>query len=112
MPTFGDEDVRRLDISVNNATAYGIYVHAPGSVTSNNVSNSSNYGIYLNVAGASIKTNTITQGPVGIEFNCFSGTVSGNTIKGAATGIDKVPAAFTGVNTFYNVATVRKGGAC
>jgi hypothetical protein len=90
----------------------GIEVFAPGSITSNHISGSSVAGIELAVAGATVKTNTITQAPVGIEFNCFTGTVSGNIINGTATGIDMVPAAFTEVNTFYNVPTVRTNGAC
>jgi hypothetical protein len=99
--------------TVNNG-AYGIVIGAPGSITSNHISNVGTGGIVLGggAAGTSIKTNIITQAPVGIEFNCFSATVSGNTVNGAATGIDTVPAAFTGVNTFYNVATVRTNGAC
>jgi hypothetical protein len=93
-----------------NSTSYGISLKAPASVTSNHISNSAVAGIYFFVAGASIKLNTITQAYVGIEFNCLSGTVSGNTINGASTGIDQVPAAFNGVNKFYNVPTVRTGG--
>jgi hypothetical protein len=94
--------------TINGAT-YGVFVNAAGSVTSNNISNSG-YGIYLEVNGATIKTNIITQAPVGIEFGCYTGTASGNTINGATTGIDRVPAAFAGVNKFHNVGTVRTGG--
>ena len=93
----------------------GIDVFAPGSITSNHISGSSVAGIYFEAPGANgatVKTNTITQSPIGIEFNCFTGTVSGNIINGTAKGIDMVPAAFTEVNTFYNVPTVRTNGAC
>ena len=90
----------------------GIDVFAPGSITSNHISGSSAAGIFFFVAGATVKTNTITQSPIGIEFNCFTGTVSGNIINGTAKGIDMVPAAFTEVNTFYNVPAVRTNGAC
>jgi hypothetical protein len=96
--------------TVNSAT-YGIAVAAPGSITSNHISNVG-AGIYFAVAAASVKTNIITQAGIGIAFQCLSGTVSGNTINGASNGIYTVPAAFTGVNTFYNVATVRTGGGC
>ena len=90
----------------------GIDVLAPTSVTSNRVSNSSVADIAFQVPGATVKTNSVTQAPVGIEFNCWTGTVSGNIINGTATGIDTVPAAFTGINTFRNVAKVRSAGAC
>ncbi len=96
------------DNTVNNAID-GIYVEVAASVTSNHISNSTT-GIYLNVSGATIKTNIITQSTTGIEFNCHTETVSGNTINGATTGADSVPAAFAGVNKFYNVATVSTGG--
>jgi hypothetical protein len=98
--------------TINGAQFGGIFVYAAGTVTSNNISNSGSYGIDFGLNGATIKTNIITQTPVGIEFNCNTGTVSGNTINGATTGIDTVPAAFTGINKFYNVGTVRTGGAC
>ena len=92
---------------------YGIDVLAAGSVSSNHISNSSVAGIALRAAGASVKTNSITQSGIGIEFFCYAGTVSGNTINGATTGIHQVPTAFTGVNIFHNVATVRlNGGLC
>jgi hypothetical protein len=58
-----------------------------------------------------IKNNVITKSNVGIDFNCLSETVTGNTIDGAATGINTVPAAFTGVNKFYDVATIRTNGS-
>jgi len=96
--------------TVNNASC-GIYIEVASSVTSNRISNSTD-GICLNAGGATIESNIITQSDIGIEFSCNTGTLSGNTINGAATGIDSVPAAFTGVNKFYNVGTVRTGGAC
>jgi hypothetical protein len=95
-----------------NGAQFGVVVGAAGTVTSNNILHSGSSGIALVVNGATIKTNIITQAPVGIEFNCNTGTVSGNTINGATTGMDMVPAAFAGVNKFYNVGTVRTGGAC
>lgn len=106
--------------TADNNSAYGIHLgygitgSFAVSIISNHISNSGNAGIYLDARadGATIKTNTITQAPIGIEFNCHTDTVTGNTINGAPTGLDTVPAAFTGVNTFYNVATVRTNGAC
>jgi len=100
--------------TVSNA-AYGVYVFTPGagsSVTSNHILNSLTDGISLVAGDATIKNNVIVQpsSGIGIEFNCNTDTVSGNTINGATTGMDFVPAAFTGVNTFYNVHTVRTGG--
>jgi hypothetical protein len=49
---------------------------------------------------------------VGIEFNCYTGTVSGNTINNVGTGLDSVPASFTGVNMFYDLATNTTSGGC
>lgn len=95
--------------TVTNAS-FGIVVEATGSVTSNHISNSA-YGISLIASGATIKSNAITKASTaGIEFNCNTDTVSGNTINGAPTGLDRVPAAFSGVNKFNNVATVRTDG--
>jgi hypothetical protein len=99
-------------ISNNTITGvtYGIYVVAPTTVTANHVSNIGlGAGIFLAQPGATVTTNTITQAGIGIEFLCNSETASGNIINGATTGINSVPAAFRGVNSFYNVATVTGG---
>lgn len=90
----------------------GILVFVPASITSNHISNMSGNGILLGTSGASVKTNSITQTSTGIGFQCFTGTVSGNIVNGATIGIDMVPAAFTGINTFYSVGTIRTRGAC
>jgi parallel beta-helix repeat protein len=105
------------DISDNTISGAGdgIYLTAPATVTSNRISNSSTYGIGFwapGAAGATVKSNIITQAPIGIEFSCMASTVSGNTINGATTGLDSIPASFTGVNTFYNVATNTTSGGC
>jgi hypothetical protein len=92
---------------------YGLLVGTGATVTSNKIMNSSFDGISLTGNGVIVKNNAMTNTTVGIEFNCNTGTITGNTINEATTtGIDKVPAAFTGVNYFYNVAAVRTGGAC
>lgn len=82
------------------------------SITSNRILNSARAGVYVEVGGITVKNNTITQVPVGIEFNCITDTngVTGNTINGATTGIDMVPAGYTGTNKFYNVSTLTTGG--
>ena len=97
--------------TINGGQA-GVNVFAATSVTSNRISNSTAAAIALQIANATVKTNNIMQSPIGIEFNCHMGTVSGNIINGTPTGIDTVPAAFTEINTFYNVPTVRMNGAC
>lgn len=97
--------------TVNNAS-YGVEVIQPGSVISNHISFSSTAAILLEVNGATIKTNTLKQVLVGVEFNCHTAAVSGNSINGASFGLNTVPAAFSGLNTFYNVSTVRTGGGC
>jgi hypothetical protein len=89
----------------------GVAVTKAASVISNHITGSSN-GILLDSGGATIKTNFITKSNIGVEFACFAGTVTGNTINGATTGFDQVPAAFNGVNKFYNVPTVRVAGGC
>jgi|SRR5579863_4501323 len=97
-----------------NSGKYGLYLVLPATITSNHISNSSGYGIFFESGsgGTTVKSNIITQTPIGIEFGCIStSTVSGNTINGATTtGLDFVPASFTGVNTFYNVAAATTGG--
>jgi hypothetical protein len=84
------------------------------------------YGILLGANDVTVENNVITGsvesniftganlplGALGIEFDCFTDTVSGNMINGVLWGID-APAAYTGVNTFSNVPTVRQpGGSC
>jgi hypothetical protein len=90
-----------------------VYLYSGGAiVTSNHILNSGYYGIFAAAAGSTIKSNIITVGSVGIEFNCHANTVSGNTLNNLATGLDSVPTPFTGVNTFYNVATNTTSGGC
>jgi hypothetical protein len=97
--------------TIVNASYAGITAEGSGTISSNRILNSSNYGILVNtVEGTTVKGNLIIGGPIGIEFFCISGnTVGGNTINGAATGTDKVPATYHGVNSFNNVGTVRTG---
>jgi hypothetical protein len=115
-----DAEVDVSDNTVGNSSLDGIDVFEAGAtVTSNRIWNSSRQGIGLSTGGATIKNNIINSTfipnnpflyPIGIEFGCNTNTVSENIINGAYTGIDSVPAAFNGVNTFYNVPTVRTGG--
>jgi hypothetical protein len=67
-------------------------------------------GILSNVDGATIKGNKISGPQYGIYVTCHAGTVSGNTISYAGLGIIGVPAAYLGVNTFYNTGTKILGG--
>jgi nitrous oxidase accessory protein NosD len=94
----------------------GVFVTTAASVISNHITGSANgivFPYYASSVSATIKTNLITKSNVGIEFNCSAGsTITGNTINGAPTGFDQVPAAFNGVNKFYNVPTVRVAGGC
>jgi len=97
--------------TITNVGNYGVGITAAAgsSVMSNHISIS---GVGISSAGgATIKNNIIAKvGSVGIELNCNTGTVSGNIINGAPIGLDMVPAAFNGVNHFYNVATDTTGG--
>lgn len=82
------------------------------SVTSNRIFASSATGINIGVGGVTVKGNGISY-TVGnaIEFNCTtSDTITGNIIIDANVGLDKVPAGFAGLNTFYNVNTKQTGG--
>ena len=115
-----DAEVDVSDNTVGNSSSDGIDVFEAGAtVTSNRIWNSSRVGIGLPTGGATIKNNIINSTfipnnpflyPIGIEFGCNTNTVSENIINGAYTGIDSVPAAFNGVNSVYNVTTVRTGG--
>ncbi len=114
-----DAEVDVSGNTVGNSSLDGIDVlEAGATVTSNRIWNSSRAGISLSTGGTienNIITNTVIPSfpflyPIGIEFACSTNTVSENIINGAYTGIDSVPAAFNGVNTVYNVTTLRTGG--
>ncbi|MFZ0479541.1 MAG: hypothetical protein WAL71_10355 [Terriglobales bacterium] len=78
-------------------------------VTSNQIFASTTTGINIGVGGVTVKSNGIAYTPTpspAIEFNCTTGNmVTNNIINNANVGLDKVPAGFTGSNTFYNVDT-------
>jgi len=98
--------------TITKATSYGIWMpFGPGSfnVTSNKISNVPT-GIYLTEGGDTYKANSITKVGIAIECNCFVPTVVSNTINDAGTGLDNVPASFSGANAFNNVGTIRTGG--
>lgn len=119
-------------IKGNTVTAgsyYGIAVDAGSKITDNLIlvavgqptsGEPGEIGINLNAGGATVSNNTIvgtdfasyySNLAIGIEFNCNAATVSGNVINGAETGLDQVPAGFTGVNRFYNTEFIL-GGTC
>jgi len=89
---------------------YGIVGFGGVTATSNKISNASVAGIYDFGGGNTYKVNAITKVNIGIEFNCNTSTVTGNTINDATTGLDKVPASFSGANSFDNVVTLRTDG--
>jgi hypothetical protein len=93
---------------------FGIRADQAGvTITSNKIWNSNGAGIFLVASGAIVQLNTITRANVGIDFFCQTGTVARNTINEATTaGIAEVPSSFTGVNTFFNVGTIRSSGSC
>ena len=90
--------------------SYGIVASGGVTATSNKISNMSIAGIVDSGGGNTYKVNTITKAYIGIIFNCNSPTVTSNTINDATTGLDKVPASFSGANSFDNVVTLRTGG--
>jgi len=89
---------------------HGIQAAGGVTVTSNKISNMSGAGILDGGGGNTYKANTITKVGVGIEFNCYTPTVTSNTINDATTGLDNVPASFSGANSFNNVVTLRTDG--
>jgi len=103
---------REVTISGNTLANQTIGILASGGVTatSNKISNASFAGIYDGGGGNTYKVNTITKTSIGIEFGCNSPTVASNTINDATTGLDQVPASFSGANSFNNVVTLRSDG--
>jgi hypothetical protein len=94
--------------TVDNQTI-GIQACCGVTATSNKISNVTN-GINDFGGGDTYKSNTITWTGIGIEFNCNTPTALGNTINDVTTGLDNVPSAFTGANSFNNVVTLRSDG--
>jgi hypothetical protein len=91
----------------------GIDIEAAGvSVTSNHLFDIQTAGINISANNVTVKGNGVAYSlGSAIEFNCTTGdTVTGNTVNNAATGLDKVPANFTGSNIFYNTGTRTTGG--
>ncbi len=89
---------------------HGIQADNGVTATSNKISNMSGAGILDYGGGDTYKLNTITNVGVGIEFNCNTPTVASNTINDATTGLNNVPASFSGANSFNNVVTLRTDG--
>jgi hypothetical protein len=96
--------------TLDNQINAGIYSFGGGLTASANKISNVPYGIYLDGGGDTYKTNTITNTTIGIEFGCNSPTVvASNTINDASTGLDLVPASFSGANNLDNVGTLRAG---
>jgi hypothetical protein len=96
-------------------TYIGIEVAGTGDTASSNQASDNTYGIYLlspNVSpNISVTNNVITRNNIGIEFACRTPlTLTGNVIDTATTGMDMVPALFSGANSFYNTSIIRTGG--
>jgi hypothetical protein len=89
---------------------FGIVASGGVTATSNKISNALLAGIYDAGGGDTYKANTITKSRIGIDFDCNSPTVATNTINDATTGLDHVPASFSGANSFNNVVTLRSDG--
>jgi hypothetical protein len=88
----------------------GINSEASAAITANRILSCIS-GVVIGSSDSTIKTNSITNSSGAIEFDCTTGnTVTGNIINDTATGLDRVPAGFTGSNTFYNVGAVSTGG--
>jgi hypothetical protein len=88
----------------------GILAEGTGnSITSNKLWNNFS-GIELRTSGLTVQSNYIAKSSVGIDFGCETATVLHNTINDATTGLNLVPASFSGTNSFDNVATLRTDG--
>jgi len=102
------------DNTVTNSGYWGIVSYAYGgvgaTVQSNRIANAGHGGIYAEEANDTYKNNTITHSVIGVEFNCNAITVTSNTINDASIGLDQVPATYSGINSYSNVATIRNGG--
>ena len=96
-------------VSSNNvtSTSFGVTLLAGGTVQSNDIMNSDTAVFLLGDGPANIQSNQITLARTAIEFSCHAATVARNTINDAVTGLDQVPATFTGMNTFANTGTIR-----
>lgn len=81
-----------------------------GKITSNHIFDNSQGGINILSNTVTVQGNHIANASTAITFNCNSPTVSGNLITDTPIGIAKVPASYTGANTFSAVPTVRSGG--
>lgn len=109
---FSGPAIGPLTVSGNTLAnqSYGIVAYGGVTATANKISNTSVAGIYEGGGGNTYKANAITKAGVGIEFNCNTPTVLSNTINDATTGLDNVPASFSGANSFNNVVTLRTDG--
>jgi len=94
-------------VTLTNA---GVVLEGGGNALSNRISGS-NFGVWFFADGGRAQGNHITAvSAAGIEFNCHAASASHNTINDALVGLDQVPAAFNGSNSFANTATIIVGG--
>lgn len=85
----------------------GIWAFGADTITSNKVSSAFD-DIILGANGANVQNNILAKAAVGVEFNCTIVTVvAHNTINDTLTGLDGVPLAFSGINTFSNTNTIK-----
>jgi hypothetical protein len=91
-------------------STYALETFGFGTAVTSNKFMHVGYAIQAAGSGDTYKLNTITKAQVAIEFYCNLTTVASNTINDATTGLDQVPASFSGANKFYSVGTIRTGG--
>jgi hypothetical protein len=113
--SFGIYDLSSSAVPISSntimASMTGILLGNGGTATGNLVAGASE-GILVDfVGGPTIANNTIMSSTAaGVELGCFAGSVSGNSINDAPIGIDAIPAAGIGTNSFFNTATTVTGG--
>ncbi len=82
-----------------------------GKITSNHILNVQLVGMNILSNKVTVQGNHITNASqAGISFNCNSPVLSGNFITDTPIAITKVPASYSGTNTFSAVPVIRNGG--
>ena len=110
--SFGVYNLSPIGVASNTifASTYGVYLANGGAATNNDV-DGANIGVLIGASGATVTGNHLVSSAIeGIELGCYATTVSGNLINDAPIGVDAVPSAGIGSNTFFNTATTQTGG--
>ena len=112
-----DVEMAEGTVSTNfiEASLLGVVLNTNAAIKVNGNSVDASEGVLVEQPAPTITNNKIRAG-TGVYLNCNQATITGNTFLGGrdaqdSTGIYFYPAALTGTNSFYNVAT-EKFGPC